>query len=148
MGEWYYTMREIQWNLFKPTFFQLTEILWDLNFLSDVTGCQKTQLSGCTSLKVGNHCKCNMYTNKTWVFRHPVKSDTFPWFIGVSDKTGSTVYLFYLMGIDLSTDLIQYYSMSDVTGCQKTQLSGCTSLKVGNHCKCNMYTLNTGLFQT
>jgi hypothetical protein len=29
--------------------------------------------------------------NKTCVFRHPVQSDTFPWPLGVSDKTGSDI---------------------------------------------------------
>ena len=31
-------------------------------------------------------------SNKTRVFPHPMQSDTFPWYLGVSDKTGSTVY--------------------------------------------------------
>jgi hypothetical protein len=30
----------------------LTEILWDHKFLSDVTGCRKTQVSDCTSCTV------------------------------------------------------------------------------------------------
>ena len=30
----------------------LTEILWDLKFLSDVTGCRKTQMSDCTGSTV------------------------------------------------------------------------------------------------
>ena len=33
-------------------FFQLTELLWDHTFLSDVTGCRKTQVSDCTGSTV------------------------------------------------------------------------------------------------
>jgi len=32
--------------------FQLTEMLWDHKFLSDVTGCRKTQVSDCTNSTV------------------------------------------------------------------------------------------------
>jgi hypothetical protein len=32
--------------------FSLTEILWEHKFLSDVTGCRKTQVSDCTSSTV------------------------------------------------------------------------------------------------
>jgi hypothetical protein len=55
----------VQWNLSNPThqgtrgmcrntqvLFELTEILWDYNILSDVTGCQKTQVSDCASSTV------------------------------------------------------------------------------------------------
>jgi len=33
-------------------FFWLTEILWDHKFLSDVTGCRKTQMLHCTSSNI------------------------------------------------------------------------------------------------
>ena len=66
----YMKMLYIQWNLSNPTprdqgnvsdctgwrntqvLFMLTELLWDHKFLSDVTGCRKTQVSDCTGSTV------------------------------------------------------------------------------------------------
>jgi hypothetical protein len=40
------------WNTRTHVLLQLTEIHLDPEFLSDVTGCQKTQVSDCTSSTV------------------------------------------------------------------------------------------------
>ena len=37
---------------YTPVLFMLTELLWDHKFMSDVTGCQKIQVSVCTGSTV------------------------------------------------------------------------------------------------
>ena len=56
----------IQWNLCNPTTECSDKYLWSQGI--------------------------SVSSNKTWVFRHPVQSDTFPWTLDVSDYTGSVVY--------------------------------------------------------
>jgi hypothetical protein len=49
--------------------FQLTELLWDHKFLSDVTGCWKTQVSDCTGYTVYTYlCNWQWYLSYIYLF--------------------------------------------------------------------------------